>query len=132
MCIELYQSGKMSVDEIVAKYSISTDYVLWEWIKRYNANRERKDSCPKKEVYMADARRKTTMKERKEIVEYCIITNAIIRTQPHCRMYSTVRCIHELRNMTKMEKMFYPINEDVIKQTMRLVNLNVLDVKISG
>ena len=27
---------------------------------------------PKREVYMAEARRKTTLEERKEIVEYCI------------------------------------------------------------
>ena len=41
----------------------------------YNANRELKDYCPKPEVYMADARRKTTVEERKEIVEYCISHN---------------------------------------------------------
>ena len=39
---------------------------------RYNANRELKDYNPKREVYMAEARRKTTIEERREIVEYCI------------------------------------------------------------
>ena len=72
MCVELYQSGEMTADEIIAKYNISTNSVLWGWIKRYNANRELKDYCPKREVYMAEARRKTTIEERKEIVEYCI------------------------------------------------------------
>ena len=71
-CVELYIGGKMSLNEIVAKYSVSTDSVLRSWIKRYNANRELKDYDPKREVYMAEARRKTTIKERKEIVEYCI------------------------------------------------------------
>ena len=33
---------------------------------------ELKDYDPKREVYMADAKRKTTLEERKEIVEYCI------------------------------------------------------------
>ena len=39
---------------------------------KYNANRELKDYDPKREVYMATARRKTTIEERKEIVKYCI------------------------------------------------------------
>ena len=38
----------------------------------YNANRELKDYDPKREVYMAEARRKTTIEERMEIVQYCI------------------------------------------------------------
>jgi transposase len=33
---------------------------------------ELKDYAPKQEVYMAEARRKTTIEERKEIVAYCI------------------------------------------------------------
>ena len=41
----------------------------------YNANRELKDYNPKQEVYMAEARRKTTLEERKEIVDYCINHN---------------------------------------------------------
>ena len=39
---------------------------------RYNANMELKDYDPKREVYMAGSRRKTTQEERKKIVEYCI------------------------------------------------------------
>ena len=72
MCVELFTKGKMSVDEIVAKYNISSRSVLQRWIKKYNANRELKDYNPKREVYMAEARRKTTLAERKEIVEHCI------------------------------------------------------------
>jgi transposase-like protein len=72
MCVELCISGKMSVDEVVAKYNISAQQILRNWIMKYNANRELKDYCPKREVYMAEARRKTTIEERKEIVEYCI------------------------------------------------------------
>ena len=62
----------MSVDEIVAKHRISSKTVLRDWIKRYNANMELKDFEPKREVYMAESRRKTTLEERKEIAEYCI------------------------------------------------------------
>ena len=55
-----------------AKYNLRNDSVLLNWVKLYNANRELKDYCPIQEVYMADARRKTTIEERKEIVKYCI------------------------------------------------------------
>ena len=72
MCVEAVLSGKGSVNDIVAKYNISSEYVLINWINLYNTNKELKDYDPKREVYMADARRKTTLEERKEIVEYCI------------------------------------------------------------
>ena len=74
-CVEAVMRGEGSVDEIVAKYNISSREVLRNWIKRYNANKELKDYDPKREVYMADARRKTTLEERKEITEYCIAHN---------------------------------------------------------
>ena len=72
MCVEAVQSGKYSINEIVVKYNISSSRVLRAWISRYNANRELKDYIPKREVYMAEAKRKTTIDERKEIVNYCI------------------------------------------------------------
>ena len=65
-------SGELSVLECVSKYEISSASVLRCWISEYNANRELKDYDPKREVYMAEARRKTTIEERKEIVKYCI------------------------------------------------------------
>ena len=70
--MEAVLRGEGSVDNIVAKYNISAREVLRNWIQRYNANKELKDYDPKREVYMADARRKTTLEERKEITEYCI------------------------------------------------------------
>ena len=71
-CVELYMSGAMSIDQIIANYIISSRSVLQKWIKLYNANRELKDYYPNREVYMSEARRKTIIEERKEIVEYCI------------------------------------------------------------
>ena len=68
-------TGEGSVDDIVVKYNISSRRLLRNWISRYNANRELKDYDPKREVYMAGARRKTTFEERKEIVNYCINHN---------------------------------------------------------
>ncbi|MBO5569181.1 MAG: transposase [Clostridia bacterium] len=71
-CVEAVLQGEGSVNDIVSKYNISSRSVLRRWIKRYNANMELKDYKPKQEVYMAESRRKTTLEERKEIVEYCI------------------------------------------------------------
>lgn len=70
--VEEYISGQASVRKIVAQYNISSMSMLERWISLYNANRELKDYDPKREVYMAEARRKTTIEERREIVEYCI------------------------------------------------------------
>ncbi len=75
MCVKAVLDGEISIDACVAKYGISNGSVLWRWISVYNANRELKDYNPRKEIYMAEARRKTTIEERKEIVEYCIAHN---------------------------------------------------------
>ena len=75
LCAEAVLSGRGSVDDIVAKFNISSRKVLRDWISMYNANRELKDYDPKREVYMAEARRKTTIDERMEIVQYCIEHN---------------------------------------------------------
>ena len=71
-CVEAVIRGEGNVEDIVARNNISSSSVLRSWIKLYNANVELKDYDPKREVYMANAKRKTTPKERKEIVEYCI------------------------------------------------------------
>ena len=71
-CVLDVLCGEGSVDDIVAKHNISSSSVLRCWIKRYNGHMELKDYDPKREVYMAAARRKTTLSERKEIAEYCL------------------------------------------------------------
>lgn len=74
-CVEAVLLGERSVDDIVAKYNISSGSILRSWIVKYNANMERKNYEPKREVYMAEVRRKTTLEVRKEIVDYCISRN---------------------------------------------------------
>ena len=74
-CVEAYLKREGSIDAIVTKYKLSSTSLLRRWIQCYNANKELKDYDPKREVYMADARRKTTLEERKEIVGYCIAHN---------------------------------------------------------
>lgn len=72
MVVREYIYGKGSAVDLTVKHKISSANVLLQWVSLYNANRELTDYCPKREVYMASTRKKTTMEERKEIVEYCI------------------------------------------------------------
>ncbi len=72
--VEEYIKGEGSSIDLGIKYNISSGLVR-RWVRMYNANRELKDYNPKQEVYMTEARRKTTLEERKEIVGYCINHN---------------------------------------------------------
>lgn len=72
MMVEKYIAGESSLRELCVKYGIKSHTTLKSWILLYNSDMELKDYNPKQEVYMAEARRKTTLQERKEIVEYCI------------------------------------------------------------
>ena len=82
-----YLLGEGSFLDIAAKYNISDEGTVRQWVLMYNANRKLKDYCPKPEVYMADARRKTTLEERKEIVKYCI---------EHSRDYKSTASIYDV------------------------------------
>lgn len=97
MIVLEYLSGKGSYNDIAAKYNLRSKSQLQNWVLLYNANRELKDYNPKQEVYMADARRKTTIEERKEIVKYCIEHNrnyketASIYDVSYSQVYSWVK-----------------------------------------
>lgn len=69
--VEEYIRGEGSSIDLGIKYDIPSG-LLRSWVRMYNANRELRDYNPRQEVYMAEARRKTTLEERKEIVAYCI------------------------------------------------------------
>lgn len=75
LVVEEYIDGAGSLDQLCAKYNIYSTKTLYNWISVYNSHMELKDYNPKREVYMAEASRKTTFEERKEIVEYCIQNN---------------------------------------------------------
>ena len=70
--VEAYLHGKGSLLEICTQYHIRCEDTLCSWISCYNANMELKDYNQKREVYMAESRRKTTLEEREEIVAHCI------------------------------------------------------------
>ena len=97
LAVEDYIAGKESLRTIAARYGIPSKETLRQWVLLYNANRELQDYNPKREVYMAEARRKTTIEERKEIVDYCINHNhdykgtASIYGVSYSQVYSWVR-----------------------------------------
>lgn len=68
--VEEYLSGKGTILEITVKYGISDTKVFRRWILKYNANIELKSYNLKREVYMAQARRKTTPQGNSGIL-YC-------------------------------------------------------------
>jgi len=75
LVVKAYLAGYGSYADIAAEYHIPSQETVRKWVLRYNANRELRDYIPKREVYMAESRRKTSFEERKEIVEYCLLHN---------------------------------------------------------
>ena len=71
IAIKEYLDGANSIENIANKYKISTCELLRKWIMKYNSHIEITDYDPKPEVYMANSR-KTTDKERLEIVMFCL------------------------------------------------------------
>lgn len=71
MAVSEYLAGKGSIEQICLKYDIFSASTLRQWIKRYNGHMEQEDYCPQGDVYMTKSR-KTTLKEKIEIVKYCI------------------------------------------------------------
>ena len=94
--VKEYLNGEGSSIELGKKYDIHSG-LLRRWVIMYNANKELKDYNPKQEVYMANARRKTSLEERKEIVEYCIKNNrdykntAVIFNVSYSQVYTWVK-----------------------------------------
>ena len=56
MVSQEYIDEEGAVDDIIARYGISSRSILRRWIMEYNANRELKDYNPKQGVYMAGTR----------------------------------------------------------------------------
>ena len=130
-CVETYLLGEGSLEQIVAKYNISSDSVLRKWIKCYNANKELKDYDPKQEVYMAEARRKTTLEERKEITEYCIAHDkdykgtAALYNVSYSQVYSWVKKYLSNGDAGLLDKRGHHKTDDEVDELERLRRENV-------
>ena len=131
MCVEAVLSGEGSVYDITAKYNISSRSVLCHWISQYNANRELKDYDPKREVYMAEARRKTTIEERKEIVKYCIDHDrdykgtAAIYDVSYTQVYNWVRKFDNNGEDALIDKRGHHKTDDEVDELERLRRENL-------
>ncbi len=69
--IEEYLSGQGSLQDLLVKYEMRSTRQIRQWISKYNSLEELRDYDPHPEVYMTKSR-KTTLQERKEIVQYCL------------------------------------------------------------
>jgi transposase-like protein len=66
-----YLLGHYSLSTVIQKYNVSSTAVLRKWIKKYNSHRELNDTG-KGMTNSMTSRRKTTLEERIQIVNYCI------------------------------------------------------------
>ena len=130
-CVKEVLNGNGSIDDIVALYNISSRSVLQCWIMNYNANRILKDYDPKREVYMADARRKTTLDERKEIVQYCIKHNhdykstAALFDVSYSQVYSWVKKYDTTGEIGLNDKRGHHKTDDEVSELERLRRENL-------
>jgi transposase-like protein len=72
--IQEYLAGKGSIEDIAIKVNIPSPSRLRQWILMYTEGKEMKGYHPKPEVYVAE-RKKTTVEERKQMVEHCLKHN---------------------------------------------------------
>lgn len=81
MVVEEYLNGEGSLEELAIKHQIPAPSTIFNWISKYNNLKELKDYNPEPEVYTKMAyRKKTTLEERKEIVNYCLDNNRDYKT----------------------------------------------------
>lgn len=131
MCVEAVLSGEGSVNDITAKYNISSRSVLRGWILRYNADIELKDYDPKGEVYMANSRRKTTIEERKEIVKYCIEHNrnykeaASLYDISYSQVYSWVKKYDDIGEEGLIDRRGYHKKDEELDELEKLRRENI-------
>lgn len=67
-----YLDGEGSMQALAIKYGIPNHRTVRDWISMYNSHKELKATSVASEVYMAGSERKISVKERLEIVQYCI------------------------------------------------------------
>lgn len=69
-CVAAYLIGEGSYNQLANKFGLRSSKQLKQWVIKYNSHQELKDYDPIPEAYMTK-RKKTTLQERKQIVEYC-------------------------------------------------------------
>lgn len=85
MVVDAYLNGEGSFKELMIKYNIPNDSIIYQWVNKYNSHIELKDYIPGgKEIYMTKCR-KVTKEERIEIAKYCIKNDLDYQTT--CKVY---------------------------------------------
>lgn len=69
--VEDFLQKDLTVNEILEKYTISSDSILRSWVKKYTSHSELKDSGEGMSQSMTKGR-KTTFEERIQIVDHCL------------------------------------------------------------
>lgn len=69
--VEDFLQKDLTVNEILEKYTISSDSILRTWVKKYTSHSELKDSGKGMSQSMTKGR-KTTFEERIQIVDHCL------------------------------------------------------------
>ena len=72
--VQEYLKGIDSLDGLALKHNILNKATVFKWVNDYNNHIELKDYDPKGDIYMVE-RRKTSLEERIEIVEYYLKHN---------------------------------------------------------
>lgn len=125
--VEEYLSGKGTILEITVKYGISDTKVFRKWILKYNADIELKSYDPKREVYMAEACRKTTLAELK----YCIVYDrdykgtAFLYDASYSQIYSWVKKYDASGEYGLSDKRGHHKPDDVVDELERLCRGNL-------
>lgn len=130
-CVEMVLSGEKTIREVFLEYNLSSESLLKNWIRSYNANIELKDYFPKKEVYMARTNRKTTLEERLEIVKYCIANNrdykrtANIYDISYSQVYSWVKKYDQYGENALIDNRGHHKTDDEVDELEKLRRENV-------
>ncbi|MDO5109195.1 MAG: helix-turn-helix domain-containing protein, partial [Erysipelotrichaceae bacterium] len=136
--VEDYLSGGGSLWDICNKYQIPSHHTLRNWIAKYNELKELEDYIPKPEVYTKMAyRKKTTLKEREEIVKYCIEHNydykntAAVYDVSYSQVYSWVQKYRENGSEGLSDKRGKRKTEEELSEVEKLQRQNkILEARI--
>ncbi|MDO4520274.1 MAG: helix-turn-helix domain-containing protein [Erysipelotrichaceae bacterium] len=136
--VEDYLSGGGSLWDICNKYQIPSHHTLRNWIAKYNELKELENYIPKPEVYTKMAyRKKTTLKEREEIVKYCIEHNydykntAAVYDVSYSQVYSWVQKYRENGSEGLSDKRGKRKTEEELSEVEKLQRQNkILEARI--
>ncbi len=98
--ISEYLNGVDSYRGLANKYGIKSHKIVMRWVLKYNEGIEIKDYDPKGDVYTMKSR-KTTLKERLEIVNYVLANNNDFKgaadkySVPYANVYNWVKKYNE-------------------------------------